>query len=64
VFVARNVKFLEEEYLLQEASGSREILYKNQEPQTNVPSTSSIILHDPKLVVEEVAPTEFDGKVG
>nr|GEV23221.1 uncharacterized mitochondrial protein AtMg00810-like [Tanacetum cinerariifolium] len=43
--------------LLQDLSGSDVILDEVQEPQTEQPSTSSIILRDPELAVGEVDPT-------
>ncbi|GJU37568.1 retrotransposon protein, putative, ty1-copia subclass [Tanacetum coccineum] len=53
--------FLESDYLLQEFSGSDEILNEVRDTptkqQTEEPSSSSIILHDSELVKEEVIPT-------
>ncbi|GJY11563.1 integrase, catalytic region, zinc finger, CCHC-type containing protein [Tanacetum coccineum] len=43
-------------YLLQELSGSDEIFYEYQEPQTVVPSESSIILRDFEPTIEEDPP--------
>ncbi|GJU23815.1 hypothetical protein Tco_1157157 [Tanacetum coccineum] len=60
VFFDRNGQFLKSDYLLQEFSGSDEILDEIQDTPTKLqneePSLSSIILRDSELVVEEPNP--------
>ena len=61
MIVARRAIFLEEEYLLQEDSGSKVILEEVPDPQVNTASESEVLVRDP--IVTHINEPRKSGRV-